>query len=506
MAIWHKYPYTNLHDLNLDWILETVKALKEEIDNLNLDEWEARLTTAEQIISEHTADIEALQGDYDELYQVVTNLRTIVSNHTTDISLINGAIDDMDRVIEGLSNTQAQQSRDIAQMGDSLNNLNQSVAILEPKVEELEQAAFGDLILSANNFYFGGDFRDLSKIDYEIVNDVIDGSNPSIFTQTAGAVRDHSEYPERTLIAFKNSGNQCHLIIKDFMLGKYAISDQNYNPLLYFGALIWRYNFQANDYYHNDTGATMSTLIEGYIAPSNGNHKGLFKDMQLVLNNRGNYDLYIYNGRNGYITSGTHYIEYFVVSTQLVDTVAKFMDKMNGYQWQVGKEVKSTISSETPTIVRNTIGSDLSDSTSIIYNDVKNIGDNEYKSLNNYTTYTAITPATGTTVNSQELTVSPQMYPFPDWSVGDSKYYAIGNFDVTISSLANKTYQQIGTVGVHPPMNVPITLAPVDANKSLRMYGLIRPTGEILVYVESSDGQTLSDYRFRASYNFTYTP
>lgn len=26
--MWHKYPYTNFHDLNLDWILETIKELQ----------------------------------------------------------------------------------------------------------------------------------------------------------------------------------------------------------------------------------------------------------------------------------------------------------------------------------------------------------------------------------------------------------------------------------------------------------------------------------------------
>ena len=26
--MWHKYPYTNFHDLNLDWILDTIKELQ----------------------------------------------------------------------------------------------------------------------------------------------------------------------------------------------------------------------------------------------------------------------------------------------------------------------------------------------------------------------------------------------------------------------------------------------------------------------------------------------
>ena len=506
MAVFHEYPYTDFHDLNLDWLLKTVKDLKEEIDNLDLDEWQSRLTACETTLNEHASDIQALEGEYDSLYQAITTLQTTVTSHTADISTINGAIDDLDRVVNGLVNEQYSQGQELTQLENNVRAISQSVDILEPQVAELMESAFGELVLSANNFYFGGDFRDLSKVDYEIVNDVVDGSNPSILLGNAGSNRDYPEYPTRQMIAFKNTGDQCHLILRNFMLGKYNISELNYNPLLYFGALIWRYAYQNSDYYHNDTGATVSTLISGYVAPNNGNHKGLFKDMQLVLNTSGNYDLYIYNGRNGYVANGTHYISYFVCSTQLIDTVTKFMDKLMAYQWHITKEISSQISDTTPTLVRSTISTDLADNTSALNSGIKTISDNEYKSLNNYVNYVAITGETGVTVNSQELTISPQMYPYPDWSVGDSKYMAIGNFDVTISSLANKTYQQIGTVGIHPSQNIPITCAPVDANKSLRMYGLLRPTGEVLLYVESSDGQALTDYRFRGSYCFTYTP
>lgn len=35
--IWNEYPYTDFHDMNLDWIIKTVKDLKNIIDN-NLDD------------------------------------------------------------------------------------------------------------------------------------------------------------------------------------------------------------------------------------------------------------------------------------------------------------------------------------------------------------------------------------------------------------------------------------------------------------------------------------
>ena len=37
MAIYDNFPYTNIHDLNLEWILKTVKECKELLDNFGPD-------------------------------------------------------------------------------------------------------------------------------------------------------------------------------------------------------------------------------------------------------------------------------------------------------------------------------------------------------------------------------------------------------------------------------------------------------------------------------------
>ena len=39
MAFFNKYPYTDFHELNLDWTLNTIKALIKEVDEL--DEWKS---------------------------------------------------------------------------------------------------------------------------------------------------------------------------------------------------------------------------------------------------------------------------------------------------------------------------------------------------------------------------------------------------------------------------------------------------------------------------------
>lgn len=55
MAFFNKYPYLDFHELNLDWILRTVKALMNAVDSL--DDWR----------TEHEAEYEELKALYDQI-------------------------------------------------------------------------------------------------------------------------------------------------------------------------------------------------------------------------------------------------------------------------------------------------------------------------------------------------------------------------------------------------------------------------------------------------------
>ena len=52
----NKYPYTDFHELNLSWLLETVKEIIKEVDSL--DVWKVQ----------HEAEYEQLKTLYDQLY------------------------------------------------------------------------------------------------------------------------------------------------------------------------------------------------------------------------------------------------------------------------------------------------------------------------------------------------------------------------------------------------------------------------------------------------------
>ena len=57
MPVFENFPYTNFHDLNLDWILSQVKALDQKV-NTDLEQ------TIVDYINEHLAEI-VLAASYD---------------------------------------------------------------------------------------------------------------------------------------------------------------------------------------------------------------------------------------------------------------------------------------------------------------------------------------------------------------------------------------------------------------------------------------------------------
>ena len=71
--MYNKYPYTDLHELNLDWILEKVKELESRLDGIK-----------EEILSEANAytDEQAriLQGNIDTLAADVNNFKIIIND------------------------------------------------------------------------------------------------------------------------------------------------------------------------------------------------------------------------------------------------------------------------------------------------------------------------------------------------------------------------------------------------------------------------------------------
>lgn len=99
---WNKYPYTNFHELNLDWVLEEMKRLQAEMDGLV----EEAVTQAVALSKEYTdsklagieEDFAQLQNGFNALSIQVSDLAglvaTFTTNFTAEINALKAYIDD----------------------------------------------------------------------------------------------------------------------------------------------------------------------------------------------------------------------------------------------------------------------------------------------------------------------------------------------------------------------------------------------------------------------------
>lgn len=88
--MFREYPYTNLEDLNLDWILRKMKELDQNMQDL-LDKAIAEATAAAKAyVDEQLGDIEEqfeeLQGNFNQLNNNVTTLNNAFNAFTTNIN------------------------------------------------------------------------------------------------------------------------------------------------------------------------------------------------------------------------------------------------------------------------------------------------------------------------------------------------------------------------------------------------------------------------------------
>ena len=101
--MYNKYPYTDLHELNLDWILKEMKELDERLDNA-IEEIKAEvIVELKEYVDEEVADIkadfQALSNDFDTLqnnfnqlsadvvsfYNTITAKMTYLEGYTQDL-------------------------------------------------------------------------------------------------------------------------------------------------------------------------------------------------------------------------------------------------------------------------------------------------------------------------------------------------------------------------------------------------------------------------------------
>lgn len=324
MAIFHEYPYTNFHDLNLDWIIKIVKELKAIVDQIDIDEINARFTQINAELSEHSSDIAALEASSTQAAAAIASLQTLVSGIQVDIAQIHSQIDG---VIDQLTAAVATLQGELTDLETDYNGFKAATNLA---IDALNQAAFdpSQIVMSSIPFNFGMNMLNANANGIRIVVDGSGSQSDSIKWVDAGDYTHNAQPINNKLLhkfkmpEFERSGNPAHLIIPNvipYLYNQGVNVRLSYN--LYFYANRYFYEQHGDNIWIRKTGAinTVDLLADGGVQQATINDDRMcFFDMELHANQEtGAYDLWLYNGRDGHYCT----IDQFKFSSILISTV-----------------------------------------------------------------------------------------------------------------------------------------------------------------------------------------
>lgn len=350
MAIFHEYPYTNFHDLNLDWIIKIVKELKAIVDSIDVNAINAHFATIEGILADHSADIAALQAQSTSAAAAISSLQSTISSMEVDITQINGVIDQITASISELSG-------DVTDLETELDDYRTAT---DSRLTNLEQAAFdpSQIVMSNMPFNFALSTLNGNKSNMRIVVDG-SGADSDAIQWVDGGQYAPTNIPnkQRFNSAFKvprfySSGNQCHLVIPSII------------PIIYRASVNWAIYFYANRWIGGTSGNVgickvgpinfTDLLADGGVQQTTPSAQtGCFNDLELVANQEtGCYDLHIYNGRNGkytwindYIISSLMVLPVDLGNTGVTAGIQKYFNLLNSFMQQSTNNIDSKITS-----------------------------------------------------------------------------------------------------------------------------------------------------------------
>lgn len=119
---WDLYPYTNIHELNLDWILEQIKEFREELEQI--EDYGDRITELEQETDRLERDLEAFKSTYESF---VRSTQATEESLQRQIRVTNTSILNLKSYVLNLESENNAEHREIDRR---INNLVQNYAII----------------------------------------------------------------------------------------------------------------------------------------------------------------------------------------------------------------------------------------------------------------------------------------------------------------------------------------------------------------------------------------
>ena len=142
--VWQQYPYTNFHDMNLDWILNTLNTIQEDINTLN--EWKAEREIRDQWLDDSIEDLntkyEALVALYNTFVDEVNARFDALSEQITDqVNALEASVNARVTALEAQINAQlsALENELRGEMSSFQNSVNALLTIYNSRIITVEE-------------------------------------------------------------------------------------------------------------------------------------------------------------------------------------------------------------------------------------------------------------------------------------------------------------------------------------------------------------------------------
>ena len=177
--MFNRYPYTNFHDLNLDWMLEEMTNIAQDINELL--EWKEARSERDAYydakIDELTAEYERLSALYDDFVREVNAQFAALSTEITDqVNALETRVTDQVNALEEdvyarLAATQQQLATEMTQFKAEIRDL---LSVYNVRIQAVEQG-LDDIIDQLPDMFtiidpYTGEENSIVNVIYEIVN------------------------------------------------------------------------------------------------------------------------------------------------------------------------------------------------------------------------------------------------------------------------------------------------------------------------------------------------
>lgn len=177
--VWQQYPYTNFHDMNMDWILKTLNSISEDINTLN--EWKAEREIRDKWIDDSIEDLntkyEALVNLYNTFVDEVNTRFDELSEQITDqVNTLEASVNARVAALEAQINAQltALEAELRGEMRSFQDQVNALLTVYNSRIIDVEEGLVRveNMIPNMMNIIdpYTGQENTIVNVIYEIVN------------------------------------------------------------------------------------------------------------------------------------------------------------------------------------------------------------------------------------------------------------------------------------------------------------------------------------------------